>query len=87
MKNLLLIATIAMTLNVSANVKCIKIGRYYKPSNTVAKDIAKALKVKTCTGARFIAMTKKLGMTSNVPVNVTFNKTALLAKYGKSTKK
>lgn len=87
MKNLLIMTIAILTINVSANVKCTKIGRYYKPANQVSKDIAKALKVKTCTGARFIAMTKKLGMTSNVPVNVTFNKNALLAKYGKSTKK
>lgn len=50
----------------SANVECEKKGRYWYPKNQVSKDIAKLLKVKTCTGKRFGKAVKKMGMNSNV---------------------
>lgn len=77
----LIVALSLMSVSAMANVECTKDGRYYRPTNQVAKDIAKALKVKTCNGKRFQAMVKKLGMTSNVELASSFNESALLKKY------
>lgn len=77
----LIVALSLVSVSAMANVECTKEGRYYRPTNQVAKDIAKALRVKTCTGGKFKAMVKKLGMTSNVPETASFNKSTLLKKY------
>lgn len=75
-----------LTFDVLANVECVKDGRYWRPSNQVAKDIASALKVKTCNGKRFKETVKKLGMTSNVSLEKKMSVADVLAKYGKKSK-
>lgn len=83
MKKLILVTALIMNTLTLANVECTKEGRYFVPKNEIAKDIAKALKVKTCNGKRFSETVKKLGMTSNVVLDSSFNETALLKKYKK----
>lgn len=66
MRNLIVIAFMLNFLNAKASVVCEKDGRYWRPKNETAKQIASSLGVKTCTGKRFKAVVKGLGETSNV---------------------
>lgn len=70
MKKILLISTMLLTMNATANVVCKKEGRYWYPVNATAIKIAKVLKVKTCNGKRFKAVLAQSGLKSNVPVTV-----------------
>lgn len=65
---LLMTLAIALTLGTAAHgaVECKKEGRYWRPSNELAKKIADSLGVKTCQGDRFKEVVAKLGETSNV---------------------
>ena len=84
MKVLITGIALLLTVNSFGNVVCVKQGKYWRPSNEVSKDIAKSLRVKTCSGGKFRALVKKLGMTSNVPAaSSRFNEAALLKKYSK----
>ena len=83
MKKTAIIITLLLGFTAKANVTCTKEGRYWMPTNQVAKDIAKALKVKTCNGKRFNKMVAKLGMTSNAVLSSSFNEASLLKKYKK----
>ncbi len=70
MKALITIITLTMiATNAMAAVECEKVDgeRGYRPKNELAKKIALSLNVKTCNGARFKAVVKGLGETSNVP--------------------
>jgi len=62
-----LIALTVLTGTVNANeVVCKKDGRFWRPANETAKEIAESLGVKTCNGKRFKDVVSKLGYKSNV---------------------
>lgn len=70
MKKLILTLTMLTAMTAQANVVCKKEGRYWYPENATAKKIAKALKVKTCSGKRFRAVVAQAGLKSNAPLTV-----------------
>jgi len=68
MKKLLTVITLTVLVNVqAAEVICEKDGRYWRPKNEMAKDIAKMYNVSTCQGGKFRKFVADNGLKFNVP--------------------
>ena len=52
----------------AAQVECVKDGRFYRPSNELAKKIALQLNVKTCNGANFKKVVDAKKFTTNYEI-------------------
>jgi len=86
MRNLIVAMTLVLTVqSASAVVECEKVGRYWRPKNALAVEIAQALRVKTCTGGNFLKVVKGIGESTNFTVAPKrLNTEELIAKLKKS---
>ena len=69
MKNLIKVSLLStlVTLSVSISaMECAKVGRYLRPSDSQAIELAKALDVSTCKGKAFKAVVKAKGLTIKI---------------------
>ena len=67
LKNVLITLGFALFINsvMAADVVCEKENGWWYPKNDKAIKIATHLKVKTCSGGRFLKTVKELGLTTN----------------------
>lgn len=86
MKKLLITLSLGLLLSTTAfsAVECEKKGKYWRPKNEIAKEIAAHLRVTTCTGGKFRALVAKSGQKFNVPAkSIRMSEAELLKKLKK----